>query len=250
MNRTTLEPATALVNRQGASVLLSETFAFLLRNGISAEFIANFSRQYIDPKKPKGDIRRYRKLVSDYEDMGMIMSTWYSRPRFLDESGQPLPLSIGRGPRSVASLIQISRVRISTSRALELMRRSPSIELDTQGSLGARKRTFVLPEFEIPRAALVIERYLDTLRRNSAGHKSKTSLLLERNCRVPEVDLATIAPVLRDIKGRGAALIDSIDGEIERHRLRRSKRKGVGEVGLLIFSWTRPRNSRSKARRI
>lgn len=250
MNKKTDLPAPELINEQGAYALLSATLAFLRRNRVPEELITNYlSHQQFDSSDSRGNARQYRKLMSDYEDMGMVMSTWHSLPRFLDGFGRPLPLSIRHGSRSVASLIRISRVNISTSRALELMRRSPSIELDIAGRLVARKRAFVLAGFEIPRAALVIERYLETLRRNSAGQKSKTSLLLEKNCRVPEVDLTKIAPVLRDIKGRGTALIDSIDGEIERHRLRRFRRKGVGEVGLLIFSWTRSRNSRTRASR-
>jgi hypothetical protein len=240
--------ADLLVNRQAAHVLLSETFAFLRRNRIPDEVITDFIRIHFDRHKKQGDVRRYRKQVSNYEEMGIIMSTWHSLPRFLDESGRPIPLSLNRGRGSIASLVRYSRVRIPWPLAVELLRRSPSIAMDSHGNLMALKRAFVLPGFEIPRAALVIERYLDTLGRNSSTRKNKTVLLLEKNCWVPEVDLTTIAPVLRDIKNRGSALIHSIDGEIERRRLRRPKSKGVGEMGLLIFSWTRPRNARSRMR--
>jgi hypothetical protein len=240
--------ADQLVNRQGAHVLLSATFAFLRRNRIPDESIKDFIRTHFNCRKRKGDVRRYRKQVSNYEDMGIIMSTWHSLPRFLDESGRPMPLSLKRGGCSVARLVRSSRVRLPWPLAVELMRRSPSIAMDEHGNLTALKRAFVLPGFEIPRAALVIERYLDTLGRNSSTRKNRTLLLLEKNCWVPEVDLTTIAPVLRDIKDRGSALIHSIDGEIERRRLRRPKNKGVGEMGLLIFSWTRPQNARSRPR--
>jgi hypothetical protein len=241
--------ADQLVNRQAAHVLLSATFAFLRRNRVPDELITDFIRTHFNQRRERGDVRRYRKQVSNYEEMGIIMSTWHSLPRFLDESGRPIPLSLTRGRSSVASLVRYSRVRIPWPLAVELMRRSPSIAMDKHGNLmAALKRAFVLPGFEIPRAALVIERYLDTLGRNSSARKNKTSLLLEKNCWVPEVDLTTIAPVLRDIKDRGSALIHSIDGEIERRRLRRPKNKGVGEMGLLIFSWTRPRNARSRTR--
>jgi hypothetical protein len=236
------------VNRQGAQVLLSATFAFLRRNRIPDELITDFIRAHFTQRRKKGNVRRYRKQVSNYEEMGIIMSTWHSLPRFLDGSGRPIPLSLKRGRHSVASLVRYSRVRIPWPLAVELMRRSPSIAIEKQGNLMALKRAFVLPGFEVPRAALVIERYLDTLGRNSSTRRNKTSLLLEKNCWVPEVDLTTIAPVLRDIKDRGSALIHSIDGEIERRRLRRPKNKGVGEMGLFIFSWTRPRNARSPTR--
>jgi hypothetical protein len=240
--------ADQLVNGQGAQVLLSATFAFLRRNRIPDELISDFVRTHFNKPKRKGDVRRYRKQVTNYEEMGIIMSTWYSLPRFLDESGRPMPLSLKRGRCSVASLVRYSRVRLPWPLAVELMRRSPSIAIDKRGNLMALKRAFVLPGFEVPRAALVIERYLDTLGRNSSTQKNKTLLLLEKNCWVTEVDLTTIAPVLRDIKARGSAFIHSIDGEIERRRLRRPKNKGVGEMGLLVFSWTRPRSTKSRMR--
>jgi hypothetical protein len=123
---------------------------------------------------------------------------------------------------------------------------SPSISLNTNGTLTALRRVLVLPEFEVPRAALVVERYLDTLRRNTSGRRKKTALLLERNCFVSDVDLTTILPTLRDIKERGTAFMDAVDGEIESCRPRRVKRRVSGELGVVVFAWTRPNNGRMR----
>jgi hypothetical protein len=234
-----------LANEQGAATLLAATFSFLLRNNISKKAIIDSVRQHHGARKSRGGVRQYRRLVRAYEDMGIVMSTWFSVPKFLDKESRPLPLTALRGPHSVPSLVRSSHVKISASLAVELMRRSPSVRINARGDFVALKRVFVLPEFEIPRAALVIERYFDTLRSNSSAHRNGTTLLLERNCHVPEIDLRRITPILRDIKGRGTAFMDSVDGDIEAHRVRRSRRKGVGELGVLVFAWTRP----SKARR-
>jgi hypothetical protein len=132
-----------------------------------------------------------------------------------------------------------------------MMRHSPSVVVDSIGNLVALRREFVLPDFAIPRAALVIERYLDTLHRNSSRNKKKAVLLLERNCHVPEVNLKTIAPILRDIKKRGSAYIESVNGDMEGLRRKRSTRKGSGEMSVHIFAWTRlsrPRKTRVTAR--
>jgi hypothetical protein len=233
-----------LAKRQGATALLAATIAFLLRNNISRKLILETTRQLYDRQKLDGGARQYRKLVRAYEDMGMIMSAWFSLPRFLDPAGRPLPLTAVRGSQSIPSLVRSSRVKISAALALDLLRMSPSVRIDTRGNFVALKRVFLLPDFEIPRAALVIERYLDTLRRNFSAQGSDTTLLLERNCYVPEIDLRKINPILRDIKGRGTAFMDSIDGDIEAHRIRRSRQKGVGELGVLIFAWTRPSKTR------
>jgi hypothetical protein len=235
-------------NQQGATALLAATFAFLHRNNISKKVILESVRLHCGPQKSHVRASQYRKLVRAYEDMGLVMSAWFSLPKFLDQESCPLPLTASRGPRSVLNLVRASRVKTSTKLAVELLRQSPSVRIDAHERFVALRRTFVLPEIEVPRAALVIERYLDTLRRNSSARKDGTILLLERNCHVPDMDLRRIAPILRDIKGRGAAFIDSVDGDIEAHRIRRPKRRGVGELGVLVFAWTRPStNRRSKS---
>jgi hypothetical protein len=120
-----------------------------------------------------------------------------------------------------------------------LMRRSPSIGIDANGNLLALRHAFVLPDFAVPRAALVIGRYLDTLHRNSSRSNKKCVLLLEKNCHVPKVNMAAIAPILRDIKKRGTAYIESVNGDIESLRQKGARRKGSGEMSVHIFAWTR-----------
>lgn len=224
--------------QEGATALLAATLSFLISSRISKKLIVDFVRN--PSNAPRVPLRRYMKVVRQYEDMGLVMATWFSRPTFLDSDGHPLPLTETRGDRSVRALVRLSRVRISATTAVGLLRRSTSVRIDNSGNFVAVKRMFVLPDFEVPRAALVIGRYLDTLRRNSSSHRTGTTLLLERNCHVNQIEPRRISPILRDIKGRGTSFMDSVDGDIEAHRVRtlRSK-KGVGELGVLVFAWTR-----------
>ena len=181
-----------------------------------------------------------------YENMGLLMATWFTNPRFLDKAGNPAALTARKGTRSIAHLIRQSKARVSTAIAIELLRNSPSVRSDRGGSYVALRRVFVLPEFEIPRAALVVGRYLETLSRNAKGRKRGTTLLLERSSYVPEIDLGAVSPVLRDIKERGTAFMDSTDGEIEACRLRRPNRRAIGEVGVAVFAWTKSKSRPSQ----
>lgn len=246
MNKNSEPPYRDIVNRQGARALIAATIEFLDANKIPRQWIVDSICAHYAPTKGATDIRQYRKLARAYENMGLVMSTWFSAPRFLDKEYRPVPLTVGRGPRSVSALVRAARVPISATIALELMRRSPSIGVDTVGNLVAQRREFVLPNFAVPRAALVIERYLDTLRKNSASNKKTSVLLLERNCHVPQVNLNTIAPILRDIKKRGSAYIDSVNGDLEGLRRKQSRRKGSGEMSVHIFAWTRLGKSSAK----
>jgi hypothetical protein len=245
MTKNLRSSAPELAVEQAAKALLTATFAFLLRNNISKGFIVDAARRARGGGASNGEVRQYLKMIRAYEDLGMIMSTWFSHPKFLDRDGSPIPLTM-KGPRSISQLVRASRVKTSAKAAVELMRQSPSVGVDAVGNFIALKRVFVLPNFEVPRAALVIDRYLDTLRRNSSAQKEGTTLLLERNCHVPEVDLKRITPILRDIKGRGTAFMDSVDGDIEARRIGKSQKRGVGELGVLVFAWTRPSNSQRR----
>src|SRR5882724_6610414 len=95
-----------LAKQQGAMALLTATFAFLRENDISNKFIVESTRQPRAGRKLDRSVREYRRLVRAYEDMGMVISTWFSLPRFLDKDGRPLTLSVARGSLSIRSLVR------------------------------------------------------------------------------------------------------------------------------------------------
>jgi hypothetical protein len=239
MHRITKPPWHVPVKEEGARALLSATHDFLRANNVSRAVFKTPIK-----KSKHSNLSVYRKMTRAYRDVAILMATWFTNPKFLDRAGQPIVLTTASGPRSLSGLIRYSRVRIPRYLALEMMLASPSIRLNPNGTLTALRRVLVLPEFQVPRAALVVERYLDTLRRNHSGIQKKTVTLLERNCFVSNVDLTRIAPTLRDIKQKGAAFMDSIDGEIESCRPRRINRKASGELGVVVFAWTRPNGAR------
>jgi hypothetical protein len=232
------------VTLQGANALISATVRFLRRNHIPRKLILDSISQNYAPKRSASKLRQYRRDIRSYEQMGMVMATWFSLPRFLDRESRPIPLTLQPGRKSVAALVKASRVSIKPATATELMRRSLSVKFDGSKSVSAIRPEFVLPNFEVPRAALVMERYLDTLSRNSSPKRGQTILLLERNCHVPEIDLRTITPILRDIKGRGSAFIKAVDGHIEGNRARSAASTQVGEMSVHIFAWTKPSRGR------
>jgi len=233
-----------LAKAQGARVLVDALDDFLRANGISRPEL-----KASEKGKRKANLRTYRKITSAYRDVAVLMASWFTNPKFVDSAGQPIALTRSRGPQSVATLIRSSRVRVPIYLAWEMLTCSPSVRLNSDGTLTALRRVFVLPEFQVPRAALVVERYLETLRRNASFRKKNAATLLERSCVVPDIDLVTISPVLRDIKGRGTAFMDAVDGEIESCRGQGAGRRATGELGVVVFAWTRPTRGRAKKRR-
>ncbi len=249
--RTTRFEDDNLANEQATNALLSAAIRFLRRSNISQQRVLQTVKKNYRLNGSAANLRHYRRLVRSYEEMGMVMATWFASPRFLDRESRPIPLTLKAGRKSVAALVRASRVALSPATAIELMRRSPSVRILSSEVVIAMRPEFVLPNFEVPRAALVIERYLDTLRRNSSPKRRGTILLLEQNCHVPEINLRNIKPILRDIKERGSAFMKAVDGDVDGRRARGTKPSRVGELSVHIFAWTKPsRGRKSRPRRI
>ncbi len=227
------------IDRQAAEALMMAAAHFLVRQGVAITDVRNAVLRSLGPTnvsfRPGKELQR---RIAEYEDMGSLLSTWYTDTRFLDDRGGPVPLTAkpkGRG--SVGSLVRAARVRTSPEVTVHLLHISPSIKLDEWGRFIAIKRAFVLPNFEVPRAALVVGRFLETLHKNKAGSRKQIPLLLERCCYVTRVNGNRIAPLLRDIKIKGVAFMDSVDGEIEAQRIRKSSGPASGEMGVVTFAW-------------
>jgi hypothetical protein len=236
---------------QSATALLISTFEFLVRNNISREFIIDKTHSFFhQTSKTTKSLRLYRDMLRRHEAMGVVMSTWYSDPRFLDASGRPISLHPKDGHKSLPRLLSASGISLSSAIALKLMRRSPSVRIGADGFLTAVRRVFVLPDLELPRAAFVVENYLGTLQKNALGRKNKSVLLLERSCHVSNVDISLVAPLLRDIEGRGTAFIDSIDGDLEGRRLRQTQAKNSCELGVSVFAWTKLKQTKRRTKKI
>jgi hypothetical protein len=228
----TPKPPHVVLKEQAAKVLIGAMHEFLQRNKIPEEIIRGYKGSDLG-----ANTRRYRRLMRIWEYTGVLMATWYSDPKFLDQFGNPIPLP----PKSISRLIRASHVTISAREALQLMRSSPSVKTNDDGHLIPLRKVLVLPDSEVPRAALVVERFLDTLYRNASLRKYNATLL-ERSCRASGVDLRGSASMLRDIKEQGGSFMDAVDGEIEARRMCRPKRNGVrlGELGVVVFAWVRP----------
>jgi hypothetical protein len=66
------------VDRQGANALIASTLEFLRTKNVSKRLILESVQDIYNARKPHGGFRQYRKLIRAYQDMGILMSTWFS----------------------------------------------------------------------------------------------------------------------------------------------------------------------------
>ena len=150
-----------------------------------------------------------------------------------------MALSVGRGVRTIRNLLRSSGAKVPYAAVIDLMHMSPTITKDEHGDLLAISRFFSLPGFELLRAGLVIERFLETLYRNSEVKDKRSKLLFERSCYANSIGSRKVARLLRDIEHRGTAFMDSVDGQIESNRSKTSKPIELAELGVFMFAWMR-----------
>jgi len=238
------------VNEQAAVALLRAALNFLEKQGLDARQIPRAIAQASQPQRSdRYRTSEYLEFVKSYEEIGILLSTWYTNRRFLDENGNVISLAPrSRGRRSIGALIRASGISITAEAAISLLRISPSISIDSRGWFIAIKRAFVLENFEIPRAALIVERFLETLRTNELGRSGQMPILLERSCYVTGVDKKKIPPLLRDIRSQGVAFMDAVDGEIEAHRIAKPSKTATGEMGVVTFAWIQDKVLNPKGR--
>lgn len=228
---------------EAAEILFGAVVSFLRKNKLDSKMIlraAKHAEQNTVKVRRNSAVRQFRSVLRVYEEMGGIIATWYSHPKFLDAAGNPKPLSVGRGSFTILNLIRSSGADVPHSVVVELMYMSPTITINDRGELLAISRFFSLPGFELLRAGLVIERFLETLYRNSKVIDERSKLIFERSCYANSIGMRKVGRLLRDIKQRGSAFMDSVDGQIELNRSRTSKRSDLSELGVFLFAWMRP----------
>ncbi len=247
------------VMAEGAEILFGAVFNFLFNCKLDRKLIERSARRAHTSARRGGEAntaRKFRSVLRVYEELGTIISTWHSNARFVDDAGNPIPLSTGRGSLSIRNLVRASGTKVPYRIVVKLMRISPTIKEDDRGMV-AVSRFFSLPGFELLRAGLVIERFLETLYSNTVVGGEGSKLIFERNCYADGIKPEKLALLLRDVKHRGTAFMDSVDGQIESGRSGSSKKLATGELGVFMFAWTRlptsrrgsqalPRKARSK----
>jgi hypothetical protein len=230
-------------NAEAAEILFGAVVSFLRKNKLDSRLIlksAKRAQQQPSISDGRKAVRRFRSVVRAYEEMGGIVATWYSHPRFLDKAGNPKALSVGRGSCTIRNLVRSAGAEVPHSVVVDLMHMSPTIAKIDRGELLATSRFFSLPGFELLRAGIVIERFLETLQRNSEIRDERSKLIFERSCYANGIGFRKVGRLLRDIKERGTAFMDAVDGQIELNRSRTSKQGDLSELGVFMFAWMRP----------
>jgi len=204
----------SLIQRQSAEVLLSAAVAFLTASNVPPKLIRILINDLLERPRRIRARRNYKKIIWQFDEIGLLLATWFSNPSFLDSSGNPFPLSSGKGVLSLANLILQSGARITPYAALALLKQSTSVKIDVDGKLHALRRVFVATNYDLPRAAFTLDCLLNTLEQNARHRKGGGIQLLERISLVKNINIDRLAPSLRNINEHGTAFMDAVDGEL------------------------------------
>lgn len=179
----------------------------------------------IDPK-----VLAAHRLYSHTAAIGELLTEWHQNPKYLDESGTPLPVKLQGRPNSFYTLARDSAPNIEPSALLAELKRVGAVVLDQRRSVHVRMRS--LPVYKdnqlaIQHTLMSLHSFIRTLRHNLDSDPSNTDQLFHRVAWNGAFDKALVPTLKIKLKRQGQDFLESFDNWMMRKsKNRRSDTSG------------------------
>jgi hypothetical protein len=164
------------------------------------------------------------RLYSHTAAVGELLTEWHQNPKYLDESGAPLPLRIqGRG-RSFHSLARNAAPDLKPSALLAELRRVGAVILDKNRIVHVQTRS--LPVYKdnqlaIQHTLISLHSFIRTLRHNLDSDPSNNDQLFHRVAWNGAFDRSLIPLLKIKLKRQGQDFLESFDNWMMRKTKKR-----------------------------
>jgi hypothetical protein len=178
------------------------------------------------------------RLYSHTAAIGELLSVWHQDPKYLDNSGNPLPIKM-RGPgRSFSNLARVVPT-MSAPALLRELERAGAVTIDKDQYVHVRMRS--LSVYEDKRLAIhhtltSLISFIRTLRHNLDSDPSNSDQLFHRVAWNGDFESSLIPTLKIKIKRQGQTFLESFDNWMMRHaKTRTSKRKPRGKRAQIFI---------------
>ncbi len=154
------------------------------------------------------------RLYSHTASVGELLTEWHQNPKYLDESGAPLPIKLrGRGT-SFHKLASDSAPNLDPSALLSELERVGAVVVDEQRFVSVRMRS--LPVYKdnqlaIQHTLMSLHSFIKTLRHNLDSDPSNTDQLFHRVAWNGAFDRRLIPMLKIKLKRQGQDFLESFD---------------------------------------
>jgi hypothetical protein len=173
------------------------------------------------------EFRSGHRLYSHTAAVGELLTEWHQNPKYLDESGNPIPIKM-RGPtKSFYGLSRDSAPNLEPETLLTELRRVGAVTLDNKRFVHVRMRS--LPVYKDNRLAIQhtlmsLHSFITTLRHNLDSDPSNSDQLFHRVAWNGAFDRKLIPMLKIKLKRQGQDFLESFDNWMMRKNGGRGKK--------------------------
>lgn len=183
-----------------------------------------------------------------------VLRVWSQNPEFVDEKGQPKPVTLGDGPGSFRALLRSAKCNLAISRAVEQLKALGSVQLCDRGTrmrllsnvliVVAGNRFVVAPSID------AIRRFAETIEHNLCAGSRPGEGRIHRWAACEALDASQLEEIQRYVRSNGQIFLEALDDKLSSSKLRRSRRRAISYgVGFYVFTDRPPRNRRRRSKR-
>jgi hypothetical protein len=191
-----------------------------------------FSMLHIDPSdlasrvtKIDPDFRLAHRLYSHTAAIGELLTEWHQNPKYLDESGTPIPIKIrGRG-KTFYGLSRDSAPSLEPATLLAELRRVGAVALDKKQLVHVRMRSLPVyndNQLAVQHTLMSLHSFMMTLRHNLDSDPLNNDQLFHRVAWNGAFDRKLIPMLKIKLKRQGQDFLESFDNWM----MRKAKNRG------------------------
>ena len=212
----------------------------LVAGGTSLDLIRTATTKALVNSVDVSSLTTFTELGTIQRDCMEVMCTWRRDIMFVDNHGDPLPLSQGIGEESFGALCKRAGCKNDVSAVLKTLMEFGAISIDGDNKVIPETPTFLLGRAHAGGRLAVdgvlkqLEGFLQVVHRNVCSVSGARRPRFERACTVSvAVELEAIFDRL--VRSRGQEFIDSIDEWLERNAKRESASGRYLELGAGVY---------------
>jgi hypothetical protein len=212
----------------------------LVAGGVSVEMVKMATTRALANSVDLKSITTFTELGTVQRDCMEVMCAWRREIAFVDENGEPSPLSLGSGTKSFQALCRRAHCKNDSSIVLRALTDFGAISVGDDNMVVAETPTFLLGHaneggrIAVDGVLKQLEGFLQVIHRNVCSVSGERKPRFERACTV-SVAVELEAVFDRLVRTRGQEFIDSIDEWLERNAKRESAAGRYLELGAGVY---------------
>lgn len=235
----------SLEGRERLVRLFSAVFTLCLldKELTSSELNAIVRKANRDARRKAEKLSAKSRLPVDHDTIALVVYHWQRSPKYLDESGNPLPIPAYGPAPSIEALFKKLKVERKFRTGLIHLRQLRRVRLTRKGLYYPRSEATIIPTLTpevVESMTQTINHLIATVLQNTSMRRKNAIRLLERVALVPDLPSSKLPAFKRFVREQAGGLIETVNDWLESRRGnsgRRPHAPGRLTAGLHAFAF-------------